>query len=107
MAMPAWLSKIFHPRVKVHSQAQYHPAVFYPVGALNMVYEPPAPQVARMTPVVWFTGNAIPSGNPPSPWQLPQVYAPRAIFVAGVGGPLSGQIVTGPLNVPDSTDGTQ
>jgi hypothetical protein len=106
-----WLQRLFHPdqAKAAHNsgQAVYHAAVFYPVGAENQVYQPAPPVVPAMLPVVWYGANGITAGHAPSPIQLPQLYAQQTGFIAGVGGPLSGQIVMGPLNIPETTNGSQ
>jgi hypothetical protein len=104
----SWLPKFFQRRT-LHASglAQYHPAVFYPVGSENQVYEPAAPVFPAMLPPVNLIGNAILSNHTPNPLQLPQLYANQTAFVAGVAGPLAGQMVTGPLNIPETTNGSQ
>lgn len=104
----SWLPKFFHPRTKAPGgTAQYHPAVFYPVGSENQVYEPAPPVFAAMLPVVWFTGAAIPAGHAPNLISRPMLYSNPTVQVAGVGGPAAGAIIGAPLNVFDSTDGEQ
>jgi hypothetical protein len=104
----SWLPKFFHKRVAINSGlAQYHAAVFYPVGAENQVYEPGYPVVAAMLPPVGLIGNCVFAGAAPCPTQLPQLYAAKTAFVAGIGGPTAGQIIGAPLNIPDTTNGSQ
>jgi hypothetical protein len=104
----SWLPKLFHRRVPDGSgMAQFHPAVYYPVGAENQVYEPAPPVFAAMLPVVFYAANGIPAGHAPIPTQLQQVYANQAAQISGVGGPLAGTIIGAPLNIPETTNGSQ
>lgn len=102
-----WLPSILRPRVKTGPVTQYHRAPFYPVGAEDAVYEPAPPVVARMTPAVNFSGAGVLYGHAPNPIQGPQVYANQTTYISGIGGPLAGQLITQPLNVPETTNGSQ
>lgn len=101
---------ILRPRV-AHDNAptaQFHRAVFYPVGAGDAVYEPAAPVFPAMLPIVIISGHGILAGSAPNPNQAtPQVYANKTAFLAGIGGPLAGQIFGQPLAVPETTNGSQ
>jgi len=103
----SWLPAILRPRVSPTPTAQYHRAPFYPVGAEDAVYEPKYPVIPAILPPVLFYGAGILAGAAPSPFQLPQVYANQTGTVAGVGGTQAGQIVSGPLNIPITTNGSQ
>lgn len=99
---------IFRKRIPLNSGlSNVHHAVFYPVGAGNAVYEPAYPIVPAMLPVVNISGNGILAGRAPNPNQPPQVYANQASFVAGIGGVLAGQIFGQPLQIPETTNGSQ
>lgn len=96
------------PRVPhISAPYQFHHAVFYPVGAGNVVYEPAPPVVAAMLPMVNISGNGILAGAPPNPNQPPQVFANKTAFVSGIGGVLAGQIFGQGLTIPDTTNGSQ
>jgi hypothetical protein len=90
-----------------HELYQFHHAIFYPVGAGNAVYEPAPPIVPAMLPIVIISGHGILAGCAPSPTQPPQVYANKTAFIAGIGGVLAGQIFGQPLQVPETTNGSQ
>jgi hypothetical protein len=103
-----WLPSILRPRVQTSPVAQYHRAPFYPVGAEDAVYEPAAPVVPAMTAgMVNISGNGVLYAHTPTPIWGPQVYANQTAYVAGVGGPLAGQFIGQPLNVPETTNGSQ
>jgi hypothetical protein len=102
-----WLPNFLKPRVAAHATAQYYRAPFYPVGAGDAVYEPAYPAVARMTPAVNFSGAGVLYAHTPSPYQGPQVYTNQTSYIAGIGGPLAGQFINQPLNVPETTNGSQ
>lgn len=103
-----WLPTPLRPRVPHISRLyQYHSAPFYPVGAGDAVYEPALPVIPAMLPIVQLVGNGILHGNAPNPYQGSQVYANQTGFVAGIGGVLAGQIFNQPLNVPETTNGSQ
>lgn len=96
------------PRVPhISAPAQYHRAVFYPVGAGDAVYEPAAPIFPAMLPIVNISGNGILAGRPPNPQQPPQVFANKTAFLSGIGGVMAGQIFGQGLTVPETTNGSQ
>lgn len=96
------------PRVKNNSGlSNVHHAIFYPVGAGNAVYEPAYPIVPAMLAVVNISGNGILAGAPPNPNQPPQVYAAKTALISGIGGVMAGQIFGQPLQIPDTTNGSQ
>jgi hypothetical protein len=102
-----WLPEILRPRVKVSPITQYHSAYFYPVGSGNAVYEPAPPVIPAMLPIVNFSGAGVLFPHSPNPVFGPQMWANQTTYVAGVGGPLSGGMYTQPLNIPDTTNGSQ
>jgi hypothetical protein len=102
-----WLPEIFRPRVRSSPVAQYHRAYFYPVGAMNASYEPAPPVVPAMLPVVNFSGNGAYYAHAPNPIFGPQLYSNQTGYVSGIGGVLSGQFLSQPLNVPETTNGSQ
>lgn len=102
-----WLPEILRPRVKASPITQYHRAPFYPVGAGNAVYEPAPPVVPAMIPIVNFSGAGVLFARAPNPIFGPQMYSNQTAFVAGVGGALAGGIYGQPLNVPETTNGSQ
>jgi hypothetical protein len=102
-----WVPSFLRPRVSTAPTVQYHRAPFYPVGAGDAVYEPAFPVVPRIIPIVNFSGNGVLAGNAPNPIHGPQVFAFQTGLVAGVGGSLAGQFITQPLNIPDTTNGSQ
>ncbi len=102
-----WLPDFLKPRVKTTPVSQYSRAVFYPVGAEDAVYRPAYPVVPAMLPMVQLIGAGVYAGNAPSPIFGPQVYALQTAYVAGVGGPLAGQTIHQPMNVPETTNGSQ
>lgn len=80
----------------------HHGDVFLP-GAGNIVFEP-----KFALPVIQLIGAAIYAGHTPFATQrAPQVIAMQAAPVAGLGGLISGQFLTQPLNVSETTNGTQ
>lgn len=98
----------FRPRVALNSGlSNVHHAIFYPVGAGNAVYEPAYPIVPAMLPIVVISGRGILAGAPPNPNQPPQLYASKTAMVAGMGGVMAGQIYGQPLQIPDTTNGSQ
>jgi hypothetical protein len=103
----SWLPEILRPRVKVTPATHYHRAPFYPVGAGDAVYEPAPPVVPAMLPIINFSGAGVLYAHTPNPIFGPQWYAQQTAYVAGVGGPLAGQIFGQPLNVPETTNGSQ
>jgi hypothetical protein len=102
-----WMPEILRPRVKPSPAAQYHRAYYYPVGAENAVYEPAPPVVPAMLPIVNFSGNGCYYGHAPNPIFGPQLRANQTHYVAGVGGVLAGQFINQPLNIPETTNGSQ
>ncbi len=102
-----WLSDLFRPRVQTGPTAVYSKAVFYPVGAENSVYHPAPPVIPAMLPPVYLIGASQWSGNAPRTWSPNRVNSNQAAYVAGVGGPLAGQIIHQPLNVQETTNGSQ
>jgi hypothetical protein len=102
-----WTPPIFRKRVKPHAVAQYHQGDIWLGGAESKVYEPALPWVPAILPPVQLIGNAIYAGPPPSPIQGVQVYANQTMLIAGIGGVLSGQVINQPLNIPDTTNGSQ
>ena len=102
-----WLPSFLRPRVTATPVTQFHRAPFYPVGAGDAVYEPAFPVVPAMLSPVSITGGGVFSGSSPNPYQGPQVYVSQTALVGGVGGPLAGQFIQQPLNVPETTNGSQ
>ena len=102
-----WLPSILRPRVKTAPITQYHRAPFYPVGAGDAVYEPALPVVARASLLVNFSGNGVLYAHAPNPLFGPQLYSLQTTYVAGIGGPLAGQLVGQGLTVPETTNGSQ
>lgn len=102
-----WMPSFLRPRVQASPGVQMHRAPFYPVGAMDVVYEPAPPVVPAMLPMVNFSGNGVLYPHSPNPIFGPQVVALQTAFVAGVGGPLAGAIYHQPLNVPETTNGSQ
>jgi hypothetical protein len=105
----SWIPSILRPRVRHDAQiADYHTAPFYPVGAGDVVYEPPYPIVPAMLPPVGLLGSAVYAG-----WggfgalNGPPMWVNQTAFVAGIGGPVSGQFIGQPLNIPDTSAGHQ
>lgn len=102
-----WLPSFLRPRVQASPGVTFHRAPFYPVGAGDAVYLPAPPVVPAMLPMVNFSGNGVLYAHSPNPIFGPQVYSLQTSYVAGVGGPLAGGIYTQPLNVPETTNGSQ
>ncbi len=102
-----WLPSFLRPRVQSSPVSQYHRAPFYPVGAEDAVFEPAYPVVPRMLAIVNFSGAGVLAGNAPNTIFGPQVVAMQTGYVSGIGGPLAGQAVNQPLNVPITTNGSQ
>jgi hypothetical protein len=103
-----WMPSILRPRVKASPVTQFHRAYFYPVGAMNSVYEPAPPIHPAMLPMfVNFSGNGVLYAHAPNPIFGPQLVALQANYVSGVGGPLAGQIVGQGLTIPETTNGSQ
>lgn len=98
----------FRPRIPTAAGlARYHMGEVFLPGAQAAVYEPAPPVIPAMTPIVNFSGAGILCGAAPSTRQGPQVYAFAANTLAGVGGLQAGTIGQQPLNVPETTNGTQ
>ena len=102
-----WLPRFLRPRVESTPVTQHYRSPFYPVGAEDAVYEPRYPALPRMTSLVNLSGAGILYAHTPSPIQGPQLYAAQTAYVSGIGGPLAGQFINQPLNVPDTTNGSQ
>ena len=80
----------------------HHGDVFLP-GAENVVFEP-----AFGLPLFRVQGPGIQAGTGLNPLQRsPQVYAVLGNAVAGLGGLVAGQWINQPLNVPDTTNGSE
>jgi hypothetical protein len=97
------LRKRFNPT----PTADYHRGDVFLPGAENAVYEPAYPIVPAMLPALSITGTGVFCGRAPNPQQLPQVWANQTAFISGVGGPLSGGLYNQPLQVPETTNGSQ
>ncbi len=81
----------------------YHSGDVFLPGAGNAAFEP-----AFALPVIQLIGYGIYAGKAPNPLQrAPQIFVSHAARVAGLGGVISGQFVTQPLNVPDTSNGSQ
>ncbi len=91
----------------INAPYQFHRAIFYPVGAGDAVYEPAPPVIPAMLPIVIISGRGILAGSAPNPYQGPQVYAHKAVYVAGIGGLAAGQMFGQSLVVPETTNGSQ
>jgi hypothetical protein len=97
-----------HPATRPRSQIvpglyHYHSGDVFLPGAGNAAFEP-----AFQLPVIQLIGYGIYAGPAPSPIQrAPQIYVSHAATVAGLGGVIAGQFVTQPLNVPDTSNGSQ
>jgi hypothetical protein len=74
--------------------------VFLP-GAGDKVFQP-----AFALPVIFYVGHGIPAGSL-SPIQRPQSFVTQVARVAGIGGVMAGQWINQPLNIPDTTNGSQ
>lgn len=99
---------LLRPRVgHLSAPYQFHRAVLYPVGAGDAVYEPAPPVVAAMLPSVSLTGHGVYHGSAPNPNQGPLLWANRTAWIAGIGGPLAGQIFGQPLVDPTDGNGSQ
>jgi len=85
---------------------QYHTGDVFLPGAGNAVYEPAPPVFPAILPIVQLIGASILAGQL-RVTQYPQVYANQTGLVAGIGGVVAGQIVGQPLNVPETTNGSQ
>jgi hypothetical protein len=79
----------------------HHGDVFLP-GAGNVVFEP-----AFQLPFIQLIGAAIYAGPAPRSIGRPQVFSVQAVPLAGIGGQVAGQFVTQPLNVPETSNGSQ
>jgi hypothetical protein len=79
----------------------HHGDVFLP-GAGNVVFEP-----AFALPVIYYVGHGVPPAATLSPIQRPQVFVSQVAKVAGIGGVMAGQWINQPLNVPETTNGSQ
>jgi len=102
-----WLFEFLKPKVRTGPTAEYRRKVFYPVGAGNAAYHPAPPIVPAMIPMINFSGNGVLYPHSPNPIYGPQVYAHPTYVVAGIGGPLAGQVIHQPLNVPETSQGGQ
>jgi hypothetical protein len=74
---------------------------------MNSVYEPAPPVIPAMLPIVNFSGNGVLYAHAPNPIFGPQWVALQTAYVAGIGGPLAGQIVGQGLSIPETTNGSQ
>ena len=81
----------------------YHYGDVFLPGSQNVVFQP-----AFTLPMIQLIGAAIYAGPAPNPRQRsPQIFVTQAAPIAGLGGMISGQFVTQPLNIPDTTNGSQ
>lgn len=103
MTLPWNRPRVKHPETPT---SQYHQGDIWSNGALSKVYEPAPPVFAAMLPVVNIIGHGIYAGQL-YVWQGPQVRVSQAAFVAGIGGVVGGTVIQQPLNVPETTNGTQ
>lgn len=88
-----------------------HPGYVFLPGAGNAVFEP-----TFQLPIIQLIGSGIYAGPAPGlvhqrpllmVTQNPQVAIGQAVPVAGIGGVIAGQWINQPLNVPDTTNGSQ
>ena len=82
----------------------YHVAegdIFLP-GAGNAVFLP-----TTGLPPLQLIGHGIYAGPSPSPIQPQLVYANQTAPVSGIGGVVAGQLINQPLQVPDTTNGSE
>lgn len=97
-----------HPADRQRSQVvpglyHYHSGDVFLPGAGNAAFEP-----AFQLPVIQLIGYGIYAGSAPNPLQrTPQIYVSHAARINGLGGVISGQFVTQPLNVPETSNGSQ
>ncbi len=79
-----------------------HPGDVFLPGAGNWVFEP-----RFGLPPIQLIGAAIYAGRAPSPVQRQIIRTVHATTTAGLGGLVAGQMITQPLNTPDSGFGGQ
>jgi hypothetical protein len=77
----------------------YHTGDVFDPGAQNQVFEP---QFAL--PILQLIGSGIYAGHTPRPVNPQVVFATGARTIAGLGGIISGQLITQPLNVPSEAE---
>jgi hypothetical protein len=104
----SWIHRLLKPKLTTPDKlATYTQGDIWTGGAESAAYHPAYPVIAAMLPPVNLIGNAIYAGPAPSTRQGAQVYVNQASKVAGIGGVVNGQMINQPLNIPETTNGSQ